>query len=147
MNISYTEKPEKTNIELLYINASEKLQIHQLVNACWFTHQLHTVNNKTEEDVFFQNLAERIKTPEMYEAVITDFRKNSPLSMNRKLELIERLRQARCPLISLNDRKTLSVLEEGLNWVHISLPAISISRQIPTIKEIMTNYWFCLPSK
>lgn len=147
MNFSNPSDDQIALIGLLHIKSNEISEVHRLVNACWFKHQLHTVTNKAEEDVFFQILAERVNRPDMYEAIIADFRRKTPISMNSKLELIDYLRRARCPLISLTETHRLSVHEEGLNWIHISMPAKNIPGHINQLREIMTNFWFSLPAK
>lgn len=146
MNIPHKIKPDIAQIQLLYIHTNQQKQIQQMVNACWFTHQLHQVNTKEQEISFFNKLPDLINSPAMYQAVFADFRRSNPLKTERRLELIDLLHQASCPLITLTDSEKGSIYDETPYWLHMSIPAKKIEANIGTLRETITNFWFCLPA-
>lgn len=137
---------EMTKIQLLHIKSEHRIRLQQLISACWFMHDIQSVTSKNEEDEFFRALPGMILRQQLCDLLITDFRSTGTLGERRRLELMDRLREARCPLITLSEARHAAVNDRDPNWLHISLPAEKTDLAVPLVKEHLTNFWFCLPS-
>lgn len=137
---------DMAKIQLMHIKSKHRIRLQHLISACWFMHEIQSVTSKDEEDAFFRALPGMIKRQQICDLLITDFRSAGALGERRRLELMERLREARCPLITLSDARHAAINDKDPNWLHISLPADQTDRAAQLVKEHLANFWFCLPT-
>lgn len=139
-------RDQSATVMLLHVAEAEENLLISLINRIWFYYDLEKISTRDQQRTLFQNVIYTAQ-PAPFQMLITTLGRQSPLDPILQTHLMLYLKQQRCPLISLGTRRTIEIVDQDPNWLHIALPGHITASCLVEANDAIANFWFNLPAE
>lgn len=145
--MDYTKAtPDEACIQLLNVKQQNIETLRRIFNRLWLIYDLKTAEGYADEETVINVLA-RENAWQLIDLCVADLSAPNFMIKERHGKIVELLKKARIPLITLTDDNKFYSDSADPNWLHIQMPTKNLVHYIDIVNDEIANFWFELPSR